>query len=453
MKVDVGGYSCVYTPYMSCTNLEKESNKYISKLVTNNNRMRNGILRKEYLLENSSKSKVRLFDYRDYMYEHKDEYISHFIRSIPEFNNYFKPILDQCGLTIDKIRTHNSAIIDNCPIIKRTQQNNNVTRKNKFINYKVERVPNGLTMDEFYSTSSISSLKKRNSLYYNYITLCNQIKLMIERNILHHDLKTSNIIINYKTIQPYIIDFGISAYMKEPYFAEPLRFIKKLCGVILPSSKLEQYQYENSIIPFRLYCSLLYISFFLKSPSQVYSIWDIERHIISMIVTTFSYEDIQELEDDIKEENSSIQSKFINPFSKTEYKRKMKDIVNTIIDKHDYLKNIYKEQREKNVSKCINALREIMIEPFGDYEYEELSCSDMILMVHSLIQRCWKTWDIYTVTLYQQHMFMNYLSQDEMVNTKAQQIFYKVLHPDPRERYDNLDELITDYKNIFSIQS
>jgi serine/threonine protein kinase len=157
-----GTYGCIYHPGMSC-NHEPLSAKYITKIHSPNERTANNEIT-----------------------------ISKKIQTIPNYESYFSPVLEDCKVNLAKIEKEEA---EKCSFVKDVNKTYISTRT---------RYIEGDTLLKY--------IEKRDSLttiYFIYNKLCKSVEKLAKHDIVHFDLRENNMIIT-KQGQPIIIDFGIS---------------------------------------------------------------------------------------------------------------------------------------------------------------------------------------------------------------------------------------------------
>jgi serine/threonine protein kinase len=157
-----GTYGCIYHPGMSC-NHEPLSAKYLTKIHSPNERTANNEIT-----------------------------ISKKIQTIPNYESYFSPVLEDCKVNLAKIEREEA---EKCSFVKDVNKTYISTRT---------RYIEGDTLLKY--------IEKHNSLttiYFIYNKLCKSVEKLAKHNIVHFDLRENNMIIT-KQGQPIIIDFGIS---------------------------------------------------------------------------------------------------------------------------------------------------------------------------------------------------------------------------------------------------
>jgi serine/threonine protein kinase len=138
---------------------------------------------------------------------------------IDPFQKYFSPILDGCFLHKQKSRdllyskssTNNSSDLSNS---SKKEDKCNVYMDTHYLNLISKNA--GITIEDTFETKD---LYLKNYITKNYIHImhhyCKALKLLKENNVLHCDIKTNNVMINYNksrdTAGLTVIDFGLSS--------------------------------------------------------------------------------------------------------------------------------------------------------------------------------------------------------------------------------------------------
>ena len=204
-----GSFGCIFHPGMSC-NHKPLSSKYITKIHSSN--------------EITTTNEIA---------------ISKKIQTIPNYTLYFSPVLENCNVNLAKVDTED---IDKCTFI------NEDIKTNKPLTYvsTQTRYVEGNTLLKY--------IKKQNPnnvitiIYVLYNKLCKCIQLLLEKEIVHFDLRENNMIVSKKGI-PIIIDFGISidftnkpkkSFLKNTFYAYTTKY-KPWCIEIVLISYLVNY--------------------------------------------------------------------------------------------------------------------------------------------------------------------------------------------------------------------
>jgi serine/threonine protein kinase len=173
--INQGTYGCVYYPNIKCdryvdgeTTLDSDLT-YISKVQYNNTTTQNEIS------------------------------ISNEIKKIPFYNFYFAIIENVCESSIEKEMEKIST--NNCKIIKE--------ENTKLVSFSIRYIKENIIILNY-----LNKLNNKLFFYKKYIStffyLYNSIDKLIEKNIVHYDLKLNNIMYDFTIYNPIIIDFGLS---------------------------------------------------------------------------------------------------------------------------------------------------------------------------------------------------------------------------------------------------
>lgn len=162
-----GGYGCVYWPKINCDG-SKGTVKYVTK-----------IQKKNQAAEN-------------------EFFIGKIIKTIKDYKNFFKPVINICNVELTKMNQHN---LSQCEILKK---NSNKT----FIAMQIPYIEKA-NIETYYLKKNYPLAELISSFTY----LIKTINMLNKKKIIHYDIKQDNILIDYLGI-PYLIDFGISIPMK-----------------------------------------------------------------------------------------------------------------------------------------------------------------------------------------------------------------------------------------------
>lgn len=170
-----GAYGCVYYPGFTCNgNIKKNKNnqKFVTKIE---------------IYDKTSKNEIE---------------ISNIIKTIKKYNHFFSPVVKYCITKINKFEKF-KANLDDCEAVnvKDNLYNEFILIYIKFINGKeIEKFILDIETPAIYITK----------LLKDYILLHESIKKLREKNIIHYDLHTGNILYDIDRDKPIIIDFGLS---------------------------------------------------------------------------------------------------------------------------------------------------------------------------------------------------------------------------------------------------
>lgn len=255
-----GGYGCVYYPSISCKGSEGVSKNKVTKIQID---------------DESAKNEIEL---------------SNIIRKIPNYSNYFVPVQSSCPIKMTEL---NRNIIETCDIVNKG--------KKSFLLMDMKYVK-GDNLDE-YLLKTENNKYLINLLVSSYTYLLHSLRILIENNIVHYDLKGNNIMYNKQRNIPLIIDFGMSI-------------------------DLENVDFDN-----------IHFYFFTYAPS--YYVWCPEIHIINYLLhikQTITKKTLREICNEIVKHNKSINT-LLNKSELDEYIEDMIEAF-TFVIKQDYKTNI-----------------------------------------------------------------------------------------------------------------
>jgi serine/threonine protein kinase len=172
--IDQGGFGCVFYPGIECDGSVSKNPKYISKLHKKNYHVVN-----EY---NVGKN----------------------VSKIPLYGYYFAPIVNMCNIDIAKIDKRER---DMCRVVTKTNSSS------KFVVMKMPYIKN-VSLVKYITNPNIDKKEIVTYIIYLYKFLLNSLKMLNTSGIVHFDLKIPNILIEIKTKNPIIIDFGLSLMVK-----------------------------------------------------------------------------------------------------------------------------------------------------------------------------------------------------------------------------------------------
>ena len=167
-----GGYGCVYHPSISCFGNIRKSKKFVSKLQRN-----------------------------DWAASNEIE-IGKLIKKIKDYELYFLPVTSSCEINLSNVDKN---LLSDCNIVKKRPNS-------KFILMKMKYLEN-ISFVEFFTSNTNKSNLMFSKLVETYLNINRSISILNENNIVHHDLKIDNILIGAQSLNPIIIDFGISMNM------------------------------------------------------------------------------------------------------------------------------------------------------------------------------------------------------------------------------------------------
>ena len=182
-----GAYGCIYRPGIKC-NGTVDSTKYVSKIQKKKERtMSEPILGK------------------------------HITEKIKFSERHFAPALSVCEANLTKI---NKTELGKCNVIRESKSG-----EDEFVSIKVKYVGK-YDLDENMEMHR----KKDNSTYLMHMLdthqyLVEAIEELEKEKIVHHDIKSNNVMYSDSQNVPIIIDFGVSFQLKDLYVEEKIRDI------------------------------------------------------------------------------------------------------------------------------------------------------------------------------------------------------------------------------------
>ena len=163
-------YDCIFQPGIDCkgNTIDEE---YISKIQLNRS-----------LIENEIN-------------------ISKFIKDIPNYEDYFSPIIDYCSVNVSSLETKE---IDKCEILSTSDLDTNI------IISKIKYIGKKSLVTYLISILKENPKKFLEILLETHITLLDSLILLNQYEIVHNDIKENNIICRDEDNIPIIIDFALS---------------------------------------------------------------------------------------------------------------------------------------------------------------------------------------------------------------------------------------------------
>ena len=169
-----GGFGCVFRPALQCkSGAEIKDKKYLSKLLVD----------RSWRINREIK-------------------IGALVRTIKNYEAYFAPVLSHCDIKVHKIKQ--DGFHSKCSKIVKLAE-----RKDKYTQrlVKLKYIDGGDMIANFNKKSTFNAL----CLFFaTYPKLLDSLKLLQTKKIVHYDIKENNIIIDKKTKNPIMIDFGLS---------------------------------------------------------------------------------------------------------------------------------------------------------------------------------------------------------------------------------------------------
>jgi serine/threonine protein kinase len=171
--IDQGGFGCVFYPGIECDGSVNKNTKYISKLHKKNHHVVN-----EY---NVGKR----------------------VTKIPLYHYYFAPVVNMCNIDIAKIDKRER---DMCRVVSRT------SGSSKFVIMKMPYIKN-VSLVKYITNPNIDKKEIVTYVMDLYKFLLHSLNMLNSSGIVHFDFKIPNMLVEIKTKNPIIIDFGLSLPM------------------------------------------------------------------------------------------------------------------------------------------------------------------------------------------------------------------------------------------------
>tara|TARA_B100001287_G_C22674110_1_gene526784 strand:- start:361 stop:1530 length:1170 start_codon:yes stop_codon:yes gene_type:complete len=165
-----GGFGCVFNPSLDCDG-KIDSEKFVSKIQRH---------------DNSAKNEIT---------------IGKILSSLREYKSHFAPIISYCGIDVGEIKDKDKS---KCMLFKKKKTKNYVMMKLDYVD--------GMEFLQ-YMVKNANSVQIINNIINSFNHLLRSISLLVNKNIIHYDLKGSNILYSEKKKIPLIIDFGLSINM------------------------------------------------------------------------------------------------------------------------------------------------------------------------------------------------------------------------------------------------
>ena len=163
-----GGYGCVFTPGINCDGSVMKSKKYVSKI-------------QRY--DSSAVNEIK---------------IGKMIQQLNGFEDHFAPVLKHCEIDIASIEDKE---IGKCGILKKKKAKD-------FVVMKLQYIEGEDFMD--YLVSQKNSVQLVSNIILSFNHLLKSLTMMASKDIVHYDVKGTNILFNINKEIPLLIDFGLS---------------------------------------------------------------------------------------------------------------------------------------------------------------------------------------------------------------------------------------------------
>jgi hypothetical protein len=167
-----GTYGIIFYPSINLSNEEEsEAEKYITKIQKSTN-------------------------------SHDEITVGEIIKTIPFYSHFFSPIETSCTITQKSI---NYEVVKNSKIMQ--NDFHELDTEHTYTSSKIRYVGK-YAIDEYIRT--IEDENKNKKIYNTHLHLLDALDKLLEKNIIHFDLKTNNIMFDEIQSIPIVIDFGLS---------------------------------------------------------------------------------------------------------------------------------------------------------------------------------------------------------------------------------------------------
>ena len=167
-----GAYGCVYYPGFTCKGNIEKSKKFVTKIE---------------IFDKTSKNELD---------------ISSTVRTIKNYTKFFSPVIKHCISRFKQVNKYRDKL-EECEAVN---VSDNIY--NDFIIIYISYI-NGKELEKYLLDIETPSIYISNILR-DYMYLLESIKKLQEKNIIHYDLHTGNILYDLDKKLPIIIDFGLS---------------------------------------------------------------------------------------------------------------------------------------------------------------------------------------------------------------------------------------------------
>ena len=166
-----GGYGCVFTPGINCDGSIMKTKKYVSKI-------------QKY--DSSARNEIK---------------IGKRIQELNGFEDHFAPILKYCEIDIAKIEDNDKK---KCGVFKKHKTKD-------FIVMKLQYIEGSDFMD--YLINQKNSVQLVSNIIQSFNHILKSLTMLISKDIVHYDVKGTNILFDTNKEIPLLIDFGLSVEM------------------------------------------------------------------------------------------------------------------------------------------------------------------------------------------------------------------------------------------------
>jgi hypothetical protein len=237
--INHGQYGCIYKPQIGCEEDEDDDDdNYVSKIQE----------KTEELEKEINTGKI--------------------IQSIDNYFFYYAPIIKSCDVKISNIDIN---ILRDCAVA--LNENREINTVKKYASNKIRYISKYTISDYIQQLSSKENFKRIANVHLYLLEY--SIPKLLQKNIIHLDLKTNNIMWDEKQEIPIMIDFGLSINMGE--VLDPQKS---------PDEKIA-----------------IYKKYFIGE--EYYIFWCVDIHMISQIVQLYETTISKDYSNQMKEMNIS----------------------------------------------------------------------------------------------------------------------------------------------------
>lgn len=386
-----GSYGCTWKPGIKCDGSSNKKRKQVNKIQ-----------------EIDFHSKNELF-------------ISELIKKIPNYNLKFAPVDSHCIVKFNKILDSNIDI-NKCETLFQDYIENkdyifgdNNFLDNDYYMFYINYIKGDTISDFFKSHKELPYIFYKIYLQSFYILLDN-IHSLNKKHIIHNDLHSGNIMYNFKTEMPVIIDFGLSYYTKNLYIFESNDVVK------INYYNLKKFFFDFRSDGYNYNVEKRFISFCAFNSNDYY---------FKELAKNSTY-GIMDNKDDINDINdiNDLTNEIINIFIDDAYKTIVNNFEIKFIFNNDELK-VYKKM-----------LQEYYVKFLDKKKYKNIS--DIVI---DLLPHVFEFNDVYSLCISFIHIYYRRFQSNQELADKSQfififaflaQLFKKVLAPDPKYRINSL---------------
>jgi serine/threonine protein kinase len=173
--INQGAYGCIFYPGIRCDG-KKDMPNFITKIQKHAKTVQN---------ENA---------------------ISNLVRTIKGYTKYFAPIVKQCPIKLTQLKTSD---VKECKVLSDASAED--AKHSTYISNKIRYV--GKLNLRKYVLKKTEDKKSMSTIYKTHLYILKSLQKLVEKQIVHYDIKYNNIMFDLKLHVPIIIDFGLSIHL------------------------------------------------------------------------------------------------------------------------------------------------------------------------------------------------------------------------------------------------